>query len=141
MCHTYLDCARSKGGPIVLDAKSTNNKKLALARTSWSPSKGVVNPAVASVRTHTAKTGPANGSNQTINNKICEFCASPSACAGDAITEGMSAAQVNRCMTKQTMKATCEGTVVPIKIKMMTHDHICGQEEVDSLVPLWGANE
>ena len=57
----------------VHDAKSTRTRKGATMIKLWSPVNGVVKPAVARVRTHTARMGATSGNSQVIDSRICSL--------------------------------------------------------------------
>lgn len=78
---------------------------------------------MASVRTHTASTGATRGNSQNSSNKMCEFCAYESACAGDdGAEDDACVAHVRRWMKKHTNRATCEGIMVLTSSKMKPSD-------------------
>ncbi|KXN89444.1 hypothetical protein AN958_05606 [Leucoagaricus sp. SymC.cos] len=52
------------------DEKSTSTKKGVTLKKKWSPSKGVVSPAVIKVFTQTASTGATRGSSHVMNRRM-----------------------------------------------------------------------
>lgn len=70
---TYL-CLWSNTGPPP-DMEYVRYMNAITFITKWSPSNGVVKPAVSSVRTHTASTGARMGRHQVISNSTCSLCA------------------------------------------------------------------
>lgn len=56
---------------LLLHDGSTRIRKGTTYNALWSPSKGVVKPAVNSVRTHTASTGAAKGRSQVMRSSKC----------------------------------------------------------------------